>query len=69
MIMSLSGRQREECRLALEAANWEPNLAFEFLSTGIPSNPIQTENFRNQPEATADIIEAYVNNPKFAVMR
>jgi len=48
MIMSLSGRPREECRLSLEAANWEPNLAFEFLSTGIPSNSIQTEsNFRN----------------------
>ena len=34
--MAFSGATREMCKAALEAAHGDPNLAFEYLQTGIP---------------------------------
>ena len=34
--MAFSGESREKCIQAIKAANGDPNLAFEFLQSGIP---------------------------------
>jgi hypothetical protein len=35
-LMAISGESKERCTQAIRAANGDPNLAFEFLSSGIP---------------------------------
>jgi len=35
--MAFTGASRDKCIAALEAAGGDPNIAFEFVSTGIPA--------------------------------
>ena len=58
--MAFSGATREMCKAALEAAHGDPNLAFEYLQTGIPrARPVPAGG-----QATGGL-PAFVYSPEF----
>lgn len=71
-LIAFSGASREKCIRALEAAGGDPNIAFEFISSGIPQQRPAGQGHGGQSHGGAGAqggLAAFVNSPQFAQIR
>lgn len=68
-LIAISGASKDRCTQAIRAAKGDPNLAFEFLQSGIPATNPRAFNAVHPPQplqtGSSNAFASFVNNPQF----